>query len=61
MLASKRESTNAASVVGVSVLEFPNSWGAHPDDAFQVAEQCMKEFEGCSTLKYAIAFFEFLS
>ncbi len=41
-------------VVGVSVLEFPNSWGAHPDDAFKVAEQCIKEFEGCSTLKYAI-------
>lgn len=47
-------SVGARAVVGVSVIDFPNSWGAHPDDAFTIAEQCMKEFEGCTTLKYSI-------
>jgi cytosine/adenosine deaminase-related metal-dependent hydrolase len=47
-------SNDALPVVGVSVIDFPNSWGAHPDDAFTIAEQCMKEFEGCTTLKYSI-------
>jgi 5-methylthioadenosine/S-adenosylhomocysteine deaminase len=41
-------------VVGVPIMDFPNSWGAHPDDAFEVAEQCIKEFEGCNTIKYAV-------
>ena len=47
-------SLGARACVGVSVIEFPNSWGAHPDDAFGVAEQCIKEFAGCDTLKFAI-------